>query len=143
MAATKFQKGNSGNPKGRPKGSKNRATLLAMAAMEGELDAVVRKVIEAAKNGDLVAARLVVDKLIPAAKSRPLSIQLPPLADIAACREAQASVFSAVANGELLPDEGEQLSTLIEHQRKGLEAETILARLTAIEERLNMQGGRK
>jgi ferritin-like protein len=143
MGTTKFQKGASGNPKGRPKGSKNQATLLAIAALEGELDAVVRKVIEAAKGGDMVAARLVVDKLIPAAKTRPMAFQLPTLADISGCRQAQASVIAAVAAGDLLPDEGEQLSTLIEHQRKGLEAETILVRLTAIEERLDMQGGRK
>lgn len=141
--STKFQKGKSGNPAGRPKGSRNRATLLAMAAMEGELDAIVKSIIDAAKKGDMAAARLVVDKLIPAAKDRPVNITLPGMQDIASCREAQGTVIAAVAEGELTPGEGEHLSAMIEHQRKGLEAETILARLAAIEERLNMHGGKK
>ena len=142
MTTTKFQKGKSGNPAGRPKGSKNRATLLALASMEGELDSIVKNVVTAAKNGDMVAARLVIDKLIPAAKERPLSIMLPQLTDIAECRQAQSDVISTVAVGDLLPSEGEHLSEMIERQRKGLEAETILTRLAAIEEKLDIHGGK-
>ena len=68
-----WKKGQSGNPRGRPKGSRNKATLLAIAAMEGELTDVVKVVIDAAKGGDMAAARLVVDKLIPTTRERPLS----------------------------------------------------------------------
>lgn len=139
MTTTKFQKGQSGNPSGRPKGSKNRATLLAIAAMQGELGSIVKTIIEAAKKGDMTAARLVVDKLIPAAKDRPIGITLPDLKNIAGCREAQATVVQAVADSDLLPSEGEHLSAMIEYQRKGLEGDIVLARLTAIEERLNMK----
>lgn len=137
-----FKKGRSGNPAGRPKGSKNRATLLAIAAMEGELDAVVRKVIEAAKSGDMVAARLVVDKLVPAAKDRPLGIDLPTLVDAKGCAEAQGKVVAAVAEGELLPSEGHALSGLIENQRRSFETLALEQRLQAIEDRLSI-GARK
>lgn len=140
--ANRFQKGKSGNPNGRPKGSRNQATLLALAAMEGELTDIVKRIVESAKGGDMAAARLVVDKLIPAAKDRPISLSLPALTDAAGCRTAQASVVQAVAGGELLPGEGEQLSAMIEHQRKAIETEEVLARLTAIEERLNLKGAR-
>jgi hypothetical protein len=136
-----FQKGKSGNPAGRTKGSKNRATLLAIAAMEGELDAIVRSIIDAAKGGDMSAARLVVDKLIPAAKDRPIGISLPDLKELDGCREATATVIQSVADGDLLPGDGERLTAMIEFQRKGLEGAEIMRRLDAIEERLNMKEG--
>lgn len=131
--ASKFQKGQSGNPAGRPRGSKNRSTLLAMAALEGELDAVVRKVIDAAKAGDMTAARLVVDKLIPAAKERPLNISLPVITDAAGCANAQAQIIATVAAGDLLPGEGEALASLIEHHRRAIETTDITRRLEALE----------
>jgi hypothetical protein len=110
--------------------------------MEGELDAVVRKVIEAAKSGDMVAARLVVDKLVPAAKDRPLGIDLPTLVDAKGCAEAQGKVVAAVAEGELLPSEGHALSGLIENQRRSFETLALEQRLQAIEDRLSI-GARK
>lgn len=116
------------------------ATLLAIAAMEGELSDVVRVVIDAAKAGDMTAARLVVDKLIPATRERPLSITLPEVANAEDCAMAQAGVLAAVASGELLPGEGEALSGLIEHQRRSLETSQLAERLAAIEEQLKERG---
>lgn len=131
--AASWKPGQSGNPKGRPKGSKNAATLLAIAAMEGELTAVVRKVLEAAKNGDMAAARLVIDKLVPAAKDRPIDISLPSIADAPGCAAAQAGILAAVAAGEILPSEGETLSGLVEHQRRAIETHDIVRRLELLE----------
>ena len=131
-----WKKGTSGNPRGRPKGSRNKATLLAIAAMEGELSDVVRVVINAAKGGDMGAARLVVDKLIPATRERQLSIQLPPVLNVDDCANAQAVVLAAVAAGDVLPSEGEALAGLIEQQRRSLETSDLAARLAEIEEQL-------
>lgn len=131
-----WKKGTSGNPRGRPKGSRNQATLLAIAAMEGELKDVVRVVIDAAKGGDMAAARLVVDKLIPAVRERALSIDLPAVATADDCATAQAKVLAAVAAGDLLPSEGEALAGLIEQQRRSLETSDLAERLAAIEEQL-------
>lgn len=139
-ASPGWKKGTSGNPRGRPKGSRNKATLLAIAAMEGELSDVVRVVIDAAKRGDMGAARLVVDKLIPAVRERPLSIQLPPVANAEDCVSAQMKVLAAVAAGDLLPSEGEVLAGLIEQQRRSLETSDLAARLAAIEEQLKERG---
>jgi hypothetical protein len=45
-----------GNP-GRPKGSRNRASALLDAIADGELQAIVEKVVAKAKDGDLAAPR--------------------------------------------------------------------------------------
>lgn len=74
--STKFQKGVSGNPLGRPKGSKNKITLMKIA-LEGDLrtrlakDAheILAKAIEMAKLGDPAMIKLLVDKMIPTSKS--------------------------------------------------------------------------
>src|SRR5687768_12762239 len=58
-----------GNP-GRPRGCRNRATLAALALLEGEAEALTRKAVELALAGDTVALRLVLDRLLP--KARPL-----------------------------------------------------------------------
>lgn len=129
-------KGQSGNPRGRPKGSRNRATLLAIAAMEGELQDVVRVVIDAARSGDLTAARLIVDKLIPATRERPLSIDLPDTKTAEGVELAQSAIIQAVGAGNLLPGEGETLSALVENRRRSLESIEFAARLAAIEENL-------
>ena len=136
-----WKKGQSGNPRGRPKGSRNKATLLAIAALEGELSNIVRVVIDAAKAGDMAAARLVVDKLVPAMRDRPLTITLPDVSTAEDCASAQATALAAVAAGNLLPSEGEALSGLIENQRRAIETTDFTERLAAIEEQLQKKEG--
>ncbi|HLN49346.1 MAG TPA: DUF5681 domain-containing protein [Steroidobacteraceae bacterium] len=64
-----FQKGQSGNPAGKPKGVRNRATLMAalMAEklMQDDAEEVIRAVIEKAKQGDMTAARLIIERIAP------------------------------------------------------------------------------
>jgi hypothetical protein len=55
----RFQKGVSGNPRGKPPGARHATTIMAEQLMEGEAEAVVRAVVAKAKQGDMRAARLV------------------------------------------------------------------------------------
>ena len=52
-----FTKGHSGNPNGRPKGARNKTTLAAQMLLDGEAEALTRKVIDMALEGDLVAIK--------------------------------------------------------------------------------------
>jgi hypothetical protein len=52
-----FQKGQSGNPAGRPRGSRNRTTILMQALLADRAEAIGRKVIQLAEDGDMAAGR--------------------------------------------------------------------------------------
>jgi hypothetical protein len=65
QADTRFKRGQSGNPSGRPKGARRRTTVAIEALLEGEGEALTRKAIELAKGGDMQALRLCMDRLAP------------------------------------------------------------------------------
>lgn len=57
QAKGKYKKGFSGNPKGKPKGARNKSTLAAEALLEGSLEKICKKVEEEALNGNMQAAK--------------------------------------------------------------------------------------
>ena len=61
---TKFKPGISGNPKGRPKGARDKRTELR-SLLEPHAKDLVEKVVELAKGGDTTAIRLCLERLIP------------------------------------------------------------------------------
>src|SRR5262245_4945736 len=92
-----FKKGQSGNPKGRPRGSRNRATLAINALLDGEAEVLTRKAIELAKAGDLTALRLCLDRIVPPRKECPVTFALPPLRNVADAAGGMAAIAAAVA----------------------------------------------
>lgn len=131
--STRFKKGVSGNPRGKPKGARNHATRAVLALMEeGVLD-VTRAVLAAARGGDLAACRLVIERIIPPSKERPVSIDLPDTTTVQGCVEAANAVLQAVGDGDLLPGEAAILSGVIENRRRSIETLELEARITALE----------
>ncbi len=68
-----FQKGNPG----RPKGARNKATVLAERLMEKDVRGITNVVVEQALAGDLQAAKLVLDRVAPPPKGRRVSFSMP------------------------------------------------------------------
>jgi hypothetical protein len=102
--AGRFRPGQSGNPAGRPKGSRHKASLAVDALLEGQADALTQKAIDKALEGDAAALRLCLDRLAPARKDVPISFALPPIKNAADTVTASASLLEAVASGEVTPD---------------------------------------
>lgn len=126
--------GVSGNPRGRPKGSRNHTTRIVQALLDHEGEIITRTAIEMAKGGDLAAIKLILDRLTPPLKERPISIDLPDTSSAAGIAAAQAAIVQAVANGELTPGEGQTLAGLVEARRKAIELLDMESRITALEE---------
>ena len=69
----RFQKGRSGNPAGKPKGARHRATLAAEALLDGEAEELTRKAVELALAGDVIALRLCLDRILSPRRERPVT----------------------------------------------------------------------
>lgn len=130
----RFQPGQSGNPSGRPKGSKNRATLLLRDLLEADGEAVIQRAIRDAKKGKPIALRLVLERLIPPARSSVATIELPRVAKAADVAEAAREVIAAAARGELSLAEAREWMALIERQRAAIETQDLAVRLEVLEE---------
>ncbi len=129
-----FRKGQSGNPDGKPKGTRNRATLAAEALLDGEAEALTRRAVEAALGGDMVAMRLCLERICPPRRDRPISFRLPRMEGAADAAKAIAAITKGVASGEVTPCEAAELSKLIDAYTRALEATDFEARLTALEQ---------
>jgi hypothetical protein len=132
----KFGPGNRANPNGRPAGSRNRATIALEALIDGQGEAVINAMIEAAVGGDVSAGRALLDRLVPARRDRPVLFALPPLTSATDAPKAMAAIVQAVANGNLTASEASDLAALVEKFVKAIEASELAVRLSAIEKQL-------
>jgi len=110
----RFQKGQSGNPAGRPPGSRNKSTVLLQSLLEGEAEAITRKVIALAKEGDMAAIKLCMDRLAPPRRSAAVECDLPPLADRDDALSALAALVAAVSAGDVTPSEATAIGRIID-----------------------------
>ena len=69
----KFTDGNSG----RPKGSRNKATIAIESLLEGQSEALTQAAISKALDGDSVALRLCLDRIAPPMKDKPVIFPVP------------------------------------------------------------------
>ncbi len=129
-----FEKGRSGNPNGRPKGSRNKTTLAMEALLDGEAEEITRKASEKAKAGDMVAIRLCLERTISAVKSRPIEIDLPPVETAKDITAAHGVVIAAMGRGEITPDDARAIADVLEARRRAIETVELEARIEKIEQ---------
>ena len=134
---TRFKPGQSGNPAGKPKGLRNRATLALEALLDGEAEELIRKAIELAKGGDMAALRLCLDRIVPPRKDRHVAFALPAMNAPVDAVKGLASIVAAVASGELTPSEASELTKLVEGYARVLETVDHEERLRALEGKIN------
>ena len=122
--------------KGRPAGSRNKATLMLETLLDGEGEDVVRTMVSHAKNGNMGAAKALLDRLVPPRKDRPVPFPLPPITSITDVMEALSIILDGMATGELTPQDSQALMNILAGYMKIYEATEFEQRLTALEGRL-------
>ena len=129
-----FLKGKSGNPAGRPPGSRCQATLMAQALFDDKGQAIVEKITDLAlKQGDLTALKLCIDRILPLLKSRHVHFALPEIRTAKDIVAAYGAVLHAVSEGHLTLDEANSISSILEAMRRATDTADIDERLTRIE----------
>lgn len=100
---------------------------------------VVRAVLAAAKDGDMQATRLVLDRIVPVRKGRPVRLDLPIIESAADVLTALSATVTAMAEGDIMPDEAAVVAGVLETERKAIEMVEFEARLARLEQQA---GGR-
>jgi hypothetical protein len=128
-----FEKGRSGNPAGRPSGSRNRATRAMQLLLDGEAQALTRKAVELALDGNTMALRMCLDRIGPPRRERAVPIKLPPVRDAADLAGTMTAIIAAAGEGAISPDEGGRLARLVEIFLRAVETRDFERRLQLLE----------
>ncbi|QDM19304.1 hypothetical protein FNL53_03750 [Tardiphaga sp. vice278] len=131
--SSRFKPGQSGNPAGKAKGTRNRATLALEVLLDGQAEILTQKAIDLALTGDIAALRLCLDRILPARKDRPVSFEMQPITTAADAKEASAALLVAVSTGNLTPSEAAEIGKLVDGYVKSIEITEVLARLDRLE----------
>ena len=118
---------------GRPKGSRNKATIAIESLLQGQVEALTQTAVTKALEGDTVALRLCMERIAPAPKDHPVSFSLPNMNNALDASEAAGSILTAISEGELTPIEATRVMGLIDSYRRTLELTEIEERLQAFE----------
>ena len=130
--AGQFVVGNSG----RPKGARNRKTVAIESLLEGQGEALTQTAISKALEGDSVALRLCLDRIMPTPKDKRIKVQLPSISSPHDLLKAARDVMISVQSGELTPLEGEKVMALLERFQKLFVSVDLVERIEALEQKV-------
>ena len=97
--AGQFSAGNSG----KPRGSRNKATLAIESLLQGQAEALTQTALTKALEGDSVALRLCMDRIAPLPKDATVTFAMPTMSSALDASEAAGSVLKAVSEGGANP----------------------------------------
>lgn len=127
-----FSSGNAG----RPKGTRNLKTVAIESLLEGQAKALTQTAISKALEGDSVALRLCMDRIMPAPKDKRIKVQLPSISSSRDLLGAARVLIAAVQTGELTPLEGEKVMALLERCQKLFVSVDLEERIEALEQKV-------
>lgn len=127
-----FEPGNNFG-KGRPRGSRNKTTKAATELMNIHAQAVMRKIVMMALQGDVPLLRAIFDRLVPVRHDTSVNIGQLRTMTIEDLTQSFEQVMKQTASGKLTITEANGLADLMEKQRRHLETEELDRRIRALE----------
>ena len=134
---TQFKPGQSGNPAGKPKGTRNATTLALEALLDGQASALTQKAINLALAGDMAALRLCLDRILPPRKDSPVAFDLPEMKTLNDTVPAMGALVKAVGQGDLTPTEAGELTKMVQAFAKIIETAELEERVRKLEEAID------
>jgi hypothetical protein len=128
-----FQKGQSGNPAGRPRGSRNKAAMALQDLLEHDAESIARTVTHLAKDGNIAAIRMCMERLLPPRRHEPVTCDLPALDTAADAVAAVSAIVAAVASGDLTASEAADLAKVVDLHLLALGSAAFEERLARLE----------
>jgi hypothetical protein len=121
-----------GNP-GRPRGAKNKTTIMLEQLNEGHAEQLINKTIELAMEGNVRCLGMLLDRIWPARKSAPIALEFPPIKSPEDVLAAVAALWTEVGYGRVSPEEALALSQVAQQSMKAIEQQDVLKRLEDLE----------
>lgn len=125
-----WQPGQTGNPNGRPPGQS--AITRMRATLAGDVPEILAGLVLAAKAGDVQAARLILERVLPPVRPTEQAVELA-LPDGGTLTAQGRAVLSAVALGDLAPGQGAQLLAAIGSLARVIEIDDLSQRIDKLE----------
>ena len=132
-ASTRFKKGQSGNPNGRPRGARNKTTVAAEALLDGDAEAITSKAIELAKDGDTTAMRLCLERIVPPRRDRRIEFGMRAIESVTDAVGAAADIVGAMSGGQISPSEASELMRVVDSFARIVQVSDHEARLRQLE----------
>ena len=116
----RWARGTSGNPAGRPPGSRNKTTEAVQQIIEGNAELLTLKLVELALNGNIAAMRLCMERASPPRKDRQVQLDLPPARTAEEVSATLAAITKAISEGQITPGEGHDLANILAMQQTAI-----------------------
>jgi hypothetical protein len=101
--------------------------------LEGQAEQLLRTAIANAGSGDGACQKMLMDRYYPARRGRPVRFDLPPINSVADVIAAMISVWTAIGQGQLTPEEITAVTLVMDRSIKIIELLDVTNRIGALE----------
>ena len=128
-----FEKGNHFGA-GRPKGSRNKTSMLLQALLEEHSPAILLEGMELAKKGNPRMIQSFLPYILPSRRELPIETKPLPMGDALELSKSSEKLMERTTSGEISLSDSSALAALMEQRRQIIKTEDHEIRLRAVEQ---------